>query len=83
MITKGELRYVEMVYGALCVVHSGDRWMLKWSAGNLDTQQMVLKLNSACITIRHEHKFCPLFLSRSACILGCILRSRSWSHFAT
>ena len=80
MITKGELRYVETVYGALCVVHSGDHWMLKWSAGNLDTQQMVLKLNSACITIRHSHNFCPLF---SACIFGYILWSRSWSHSAT
>ena len=34
MGTKGELRSVQVAYGALCVMISGDFWMLKWSVGN-------------------------------------------------
>ena len=29
MIMRGELRSVQVVYGALCVMISGDLWMLK------------------------------------------------------
>ena len=38
---KGELKSAQVVYGALCVMISGGHWMLKWSAGNWDTQQTV------------------------------------------
>ena len=30
--------------GALCVMISGDHWVLKWFVDNLDTQQMVREL---------------------------------------
>ena len=43
MSTKGELRSAQVVYGALCVMISGNQWMHKLSAGNWDTQQKVNK----------------------------------------
>ena len=38
---KGELKSAQVVYGALCVMISGDHWMHKLSASNWDTQQTV------------------------------------------
>ena len=34
MSMKGELRSAQVAHGVLCVMISGDLWMLKLSAGN-------------------------------------------------